>query len=979
MKSSFSVRLELSGALLVAALLLGVGCSQPSGGLYSGDASESRLARPGEIDVSLTISEPAGIERKHAPVTVGVPMALGCLEDAGKLRVLGPDGGEVPSQIRILNRWLPRSSSAQWVLVDFQADVPARGKVVYRLTNDRPASPAWTPLVAKKKRDVVTVSTGPLKFVVKGKGFNLFDKVWLDLDGNGKFTDDELIVQPSSGNGIVLTDASQRKHISFASAATVELEEVGALRVVVKVTGKLLDMEAGTQLSHITRLFAYVNRSDVRVQHLLRNAPPGNFAPKPVNFAGLSLATRLNLSGVPSFAFGADKKDVSGKLVTRDELCLYQDSPGGEFWDSRSGGGPRNTLVPGFPGWRLYGAGGKKVAQGDFAEGWVDVSCGKFGVTAGVRYLWQQYPKSLTVRGDGTVSIELWPTRYAPGHTIQSDGQKGHEVVFAFHAGGAEGTGERFTRFHRYLVATPALAWVQKTRAWPDFGDLIARPELALLDVKQAEQRRAENGLFGWPHFGGYRGEFGGGSYEPPSWRGQLYLESGGDRGRYDIFEQNAWHWRDRDGFHVDGIDIEELARQDPNGPQEFYGNRQKKRGRGVWPHMDFEHIGTNEEVHYYLLTGDPAMGDVLVEEVAWPKVFLWGRVKEWIERVRAAGDGSITDFEKDDWRIKAETRGTSWPYARTVGWQLRTYVNCYRALNRPKDLAYAAYVVKRSMRNQDLMCGLYAGERADKSKTDLRRNPRDKPWMEAIVAAGIFSYYEVTRDEEVLDSLYGFCRWLADKRVTGPAGAPYIWNFVEQNLDREGCASSQRNPGTLALGFRYTGEKSFLDAAQRQVVGLGWKKNHINDGAVNAPVYWAEIAHLKDRDVVAPAAVTDLSLRALGGGRVEVQFTAPGDDGSVGRASRYQVKFAYKAMVERIPFFERMRSWDPQTFMDADQVNFWAAYNAKDEPAPAPAGSEERFVLTGIKAGTTWFALKVWDDGPNMSAISNLVKVEVK
>ena len=63
----------------------------------------------------------------------------------------------------------------------------------------------------------------------------------------------------------------------------------------------------------------------------------------------------------------------------------------------------------------------------------------------------------------------------------------------------------------------------------------------------------------------------------------------------------------------------------------------------------------------------------------------------------------------------------------------------------------------------------------------------------------------------------------------------------------------------------------------------------------------------------------------------------------------------------------------------NAKQRAFWAADNADNEPTPARAGSRETFTVTGLAPGTYQFAIKTWDDGPNISALSNVVAVEVK
>ncbi len=88
--------------------------------------------------------------------------------------------------------------------------------------------------------------------------------------------------------------------------------------------------------------------------------------------------------------------------------------------------------------------------------------------------------------------------------------------------------------------------------------------------------------------------------------------------------------------------------------------------------------------------------------------------------------------------------------------------------------------------------------------------------------------------------------------------------------------------------------------------------------------------------------------------GSVLLSWTAPGDDGSVGQATSYDVRYS-------------------QSLITAG--NFGSALEAVGEPSPSVAGSAESFVVTGLSAETGYyFALKTTDDSTNTSPISNVV-----
>ena len=107
----------------------------------------------------------------------------------------------------------------------------------------------------------------------------------------------------------------------------------------------------------------------------------------------------------------------------------------------------------------------------------------------------------------------------------------------------------------------------------------------------------------------------------------------------------------------------------------------------------------------------------------------------------------------------------------------------------------------------------------------------------------------------------------------------------------------------------------------------------------------------LEAPDLIDPAAVSDLYATTLGATSIELEWTATGDDGTVGQATQYDVRYSMSPI---------------------SAANFGSATPASGEPAPQTSGSIENFVVAGLSSGTTYyFALKV-SDGTNWSTISN-------
>jgi Leucine-rich repeat (LRR) protein len=106
--------------------------------------------------------------------------------------------------------------------------------------------------------------------------------------------------------------------------------------------------------------------------------------------------------------------------------------------------------------------------------------------------------------------------------------------------------------------------------------------------------------------------------------------------------------------------------------------------------------------------------------------------------------------------------------------------------------------------------------------------------------------------------------------------------------------------------------------------------------------------------DGTAPSIVTDLSVSGVTATSVSLTWTASGDDGSSGRASRYDLRY-----------------WDHEI----DWSNFDSALQATGEPSPSTAGQTETATVSGLKTDSIYyFALKVFDEAGNYPGVSNCV-----
>jgi hypothetical protein len=95
----------------------------------------------------------------------------------------------------------------------------------------------------------------------------------------------------------------------------------------------------------------------------------------------------------------------------------------------------------------------------------------------------------------------------------------------------------------------------------------------------------------------------------------------------------------------------------------------------------------------------------------------------------------------------------------------------------------------------------------------------------------------------------------------------------------------------------------------------------------------------------------------------VTLLWTAPGDDGMTGRASRYDLRVSASPI------------------SGADTLSWWNAATVVDMSGrvPAPAGAADSVVVSNLTVGAQYYAvLRAGDEVPNWSGFSNVALIDL-
>lgn len=397
------------------------------------------------LEIQLTAREFEGYTRRSEPVSTGVFLPRGAVTDISRLSLSGPDGKPLLSQFETLASW--PDGSVKWVLVDFAADCPARGVSRYVL-HDKGAPAQPTLLNIVEEDDGIIVITGPLRLSLNRERFDLFERVYLDHNRDGRFEESEMVSLNDRGLAVARTDEQGRLSSSiFGKVKTFEVEAAGPVRATVAVKGELADIDGEPALDYTARLNFYTGTGLVRVFFTLENRKPtvplvdenGHKhwimgRPGSVFMEDMSLTGAFAFDGPIQFSVGDGARDILDRVVLTDRAGIYQESSGGDNWYHRNHMNHKGEIPLTFRGSKVF-MGKVEPYTRNRPDAWIHLADRRWGLALAVRHFWQNFPKALTAAPDGSVRVGLWPGEFPDLHELQGGEIKTHEVAFYFHTG----------------------------------------------------------------------------------------------------------------------------------------------------------------------------------------------------------------------------------------------------------------------------------------------------------------------------------------------------------------------------------------------------------------------------------------------------------------------------------------------------------------------------------------------------------------
>jgi len=709
----------------------------PNGETVAGEEFTFRAVPPAApapreetLTIPLVVQNPHEFAVARWPITTGVPFAQGALASAAHVRLVC-DAEEIPAQVQLTARW--PDGSVKWLLLTFLASAPAAGKAEYHLEcgpSVRPTAVAEG-LTIRPATDGVHIRTGTLNLRVDRQG-NLSD---VSVDNQHRFADQAraaTVAEDPHGTVFLPGDG------------TLEIEETGPIRAVIKSVFPLRDASGGHLARIEQRIEAYCGLPWLRLHHTLVVDGPERFT------ALKRLTYRVPLTADRWTATLADGQAIQLVAAAPGVYQLFDDAVAADATGGLSRAG------------RVIGS---------------LVGTGQHSGAVAVRDFWQNYPKAFRL-ADDAIEIDLCPPFPEGTYDTFPFEKEGHHLYFYLLGGryrlkqGMAKTHELLLSlapsgeqaaigalFQRPLLATAPAEVYCRSRAFYDvaprnmqrFPVYEQTIDRNLKAYERARERQRDYGMINYGDWYGERGtNWGNVEYDTQHALLLEYIRSGNPEAFY-LAHATELHNRDVDTVQAaadprqcGAVHIHVIGHVGDYFDQAVPGFLGYVRGG-----FSVSHAWTEGHFGHYFLTGD--------------------------RRSYETGCAVADYFARRD---------LARPYdffdCRVPGWHLIMMASAYHATGDPYYLNAARVVVDRVLEAQDKAPRPLSDEQAAGRKPFQQggwsrmmvpghcecepRHRGNAGFMVAVLLSGLKYYHDVTDDERVKQSIIDGAHYLLDE-----------------------------------------------------------------------------------------------------------------------------------------------------------------------------------------------------------------------
>lgn len=666
-----------------------------------------------EIPVlKIFIAEKDGIGRKDQPVRMGVPLPRGFLLPDDDLHLCGEDGNVVAVQKRTSALW--PDGSVKWLLLDFCITIKENHQTFLTLEKGDNIPAAHLPgLVVVQNESVIEITNASFSCAIdraRDVFFSSIKQAGVELLGR-------------EGWSLHLRD--EQGHLLPYDVLAWEVEEAGELRATVRCEGRFYPGRKKRRINFTVRHTFFAGKGLVQTDFTLHNpqaalhpgglwdlGDPGSFffTELSINCCGAISAETIEWQA---------EKEAPVRKSPEPNWILYQDSSGGERWDSINHIDCKGNLTTKFRGYRQAACPEKLItpdSEGERATPWARMLTRNGWLGGTIQHFWQNFPKSLGLQ-ENRLIFGLFPPESEQTYELQGGEQKRHTLFLHF---GQPQEEILFPALQHMLHIHIDPEWVEYSHAVPYFvaekKDADARYLSYINNCIQGPHsflaKREIIDEYGWRNFGDIYADHEAVNHtgEGPFishynnqydfiYGGLIHFLRSGDNRWYELAAPAARHMIDIDIYHTDddkpGYCHGLFWHTDHYSPAHTSSHRAYSRKNKTSPHYgggtSNEHIYSSGLSLYYYLTGD---------ELAKATVF------ELAEYVIAMDDGKKTIFsfiDEGPTGLASQTVATDFHKpGRGAGNCINCLLDAYRLSNKREYLEKAQELLRRCIHPND-------------------------------------------------------------------------------------------------------------------------------------------------------------------------------------------------------------------------------------------------------------------------------------
>ena len=832
---------------------------------------------------SLPLLLRSAVSARTQPVTRGIPFPRGLLTDPTAVALTDHAGREVALQTQVLARW--PDGSVRWLLLDFLINDITEGEQRWILRpRGVPVGPSPTTLTVRDTPDAVVVHSGTTEFHA--------GRTNLSLRARGSEADpspwEAHLGFPYPGQGAVQTV----NHVT--------IEETGPVRSTIRLLETVLGHDCltqpqevgatlrflgglfGWQCLYLAQLSFFAGTGLVRMRLTVRNPRRAGHKGGLWDLGDRGLLTfkrlyvSLHVPEVPRVRW-ATEPGQPAHSARGEGFALYQDSSGGENWQSRNHVNREGRVPCSFRGYKVQH--GREESCGLRASPVVALLCAKVALTVALPEFWQQFPKAIQVDGR-RLRLALFPWRFKERYELQGGEQKTHTVWLDF--GPPAETGDLpLAWVHNLVSVTVPPEWYAACGVIPCLPSAGAERErldtllnAAVDGPNSFFARREIIDEYGWRHYGEVYADHENAHYAGPKpivshYNNQYdvvygmllqYLRTG-DARWWDLADPLARHVIDIDIYHTTRDKAAysgglfwhtDHYRDAATCTHRAYSKANAQPGRPYGGGPSCEHNYTTGLLHYYYLTGDPLARDAVLELAGW---------------VLGMDDGSRTILGLVDDGPTGLASATREPTyhgpGRGGGNSVNALLDAWLLTGQRHYLEYAETLIRR--------CVHPADDVAARDLLDIENR-----WSYTVFLSVLCRYLDLKEEAGELDFMAGYGRasllhyagWMEEHE------RPYFDQPEKLEFPTETWAAQELRKGNvLRLAARYADEPLRSRLRRR--------------GEEFAERAWSDLLRFESRTTARPLAImmregpVDLCLRGGGSART--------GDGEVGEGERWE------------------------------------------------------------------------------------------